>query len=138
MNQKKIIIILLLLCLFVNCSIALGNNGNNKKTNNKQQSKISIPDSVPDEYIDEYIRQSKALRKAIDYLDFIVELIRLAAAAYLGLHVTIIGYQIYRLDNGIEHSKQNFKKAAYGLFFVFWGQALANWFMAKLFDILFG
>ena len=67
------------------------------------------------------IDQYPELQKAVNFINFIINVVRFGAGSVAGLIATITGWQMLTNDRGLEIAKKNFKNAAYAVFFIFFG-----------------
>lgn len=78
------------------------------------------------------------LKKIVDFINFIIDIIQWASASIAGLIATVTGWQILTAKDTkpLIIAKQNFSNAFWALFFIFGGTYIADFFVSKLYQLL--
>ncbi len=78
------------------------------------------------------------LQKIIDFINFIINLIRFFSSSVAMLVATVTGWQALTSPEGsaMAIAKKNFTNAIWALFFIFGGSLLAKFFVQKLYNLL--
>jgi hypothetical protein len=88
------------------------------------------------------VSQYPELTKIVNFISFIINVIRFGAGSVTGLIVTITGWQILtnsaEKKDGLEIAKKNLKNAAWALFFIFSGTSIAHFAVGQFSKLLLG